>query len=104
MIKLEDLHKYIGEKVYVIEPSYERFYVPSPVIIEKVEITKSVIGVDAKIWTTRGGTDENTSLNNTYSIYATYKEAEAVCIKSIQNDIENRKAYLKLIKGGKQEI
>lgn len=104
MIKLEDLHKYIGEKVYVIEPSYERFYVPSPVIIEKVEITKSVIGVDATIWTTRVGTDENPSSNSIYNIYATYDEAEEVCIKSIQQDIESRKAYLKSIKEKKQEI
>ena len=90
MIKLEDLHKYIGEKVYVIEPFLEfenggidyTLFKPKEATIEEIQMVKNIVGV-LNVEITLKYPSGIIGTTNEYGVSATYEEAEEECVKTL---------------------
>ena len=111
MIKLEDLHKYIGEKVYVIEPFLEfenggidyTLFKPKEATIEEIQMVKNIVGI-LNVEITLKYPSGIIGTTNEYGVSATYEEAEEECVKTLCDDIRKTEEKLKCLKERKQEI
>ena len=105
MIKIEDLHKYVGKEVFVIgsktkefaEGHYWSFSKPVKVRIKNISLAIDEDGEIKEAVTVFGLSDHIFPTLHCSDLYATKEECEEISKKKLEDDIEHAKSIIKAL-------
>lgn len=105
MIKIEDLHKYVGKEVFAIgstskklmEGYYCSFTKPVKVRIKNISLALDEDGEIKEAVNVSGLNDQIFPTLHCSDLYATKEECEEISKKKLEDDIEHAKSIIKAL-------